>query len=328
MGIVTLYAGNADLMRCRFAVSPLWEASAATRAFVDSRGRAYVEPWWRQVAGRTPAVELLAVQVLKGWTPDFISPPPDGHAPGIEEQLAQVAATPDETVLRDLRRCRGSQRDQRFWPVLDAMLADPAAARERLAAALADAWERLVLPWWPRIRELTDADIAYRSGLLMTRGLGHVVAGLHDRISWTDEAIVIDGDAPAFQYDLAGSGLVLVPSAFGWPGLMVSVEPPWRPNLVYPARGIAELLSGRPPVPDAAARLLGRTRALLLADLGEPASTTTLAARHGVSSGGVSAHLAVLHHAGLAAKRRSGHEVRYRRTPLGDAVLAGVMPGD
>ena len=55
-------------------------------------------------------------------------------------------------------------------------------------------------------------------------------------------------------------------------------------DAVYPARGIGELLGGRHgrAPPPSLARLLGRTRALILTDLAEPASTTALAARHGL----------------------------------------------
>ncbi|MER6033878.1 ArsR family transcriptional regulator [Streptomyces sp. NPDC001835] len=67
-------------------------------------------------------------------------------------------------------------------------------------------------------------------------------------------------------------------------------------------------------------RLLGRPRARLLSLLAEPASTTELAHRLEVTPGAVSQHLAVLYDAGLLSRARSGRTVRYRRTPLGDAL--------
>jgi assimilatory nitrate reductase catalytic subunit len=68
-------------------------------------------------------------------------------------------------------------------------------------------------------------------------------------------------------------------------------------------------------------RLIGKTRAGLLLSLDEPASTTTLAHRHALAAGTVSEHLSVLRDAGFVAGQRHRHEIRYRRTPLGDAVL-------
>jgi DNA-binding transcriptional ArsR family regulator len=66
------------------------------------------------------------------------------------------------------------------------------------------------------------------------------------------------------------------------------------------------------------------TRAQLLASVQEPASTTTLARRHGLAAATVSEHLAVLSGAGLAGARRNGRAVLYATTPLGDALLAGT----
>ncbi|MET9388236.1 helix-turn-helix domain-containing protein [Streptomyces sp. NPDC002928] len=67
--------------------------------------------------------------------------------------------------------------------------------------------------------------------------------------------------------------------------------------------------------------MLGRTRARVLTLLSEPASTTELVHRLGVSPGTVSQHLGVLHRAGLVTRARHGHLVLYLRTPLGDQLL-------
>lgn len=67
-------------------------------------------------------------------------------------------------------------------------------------------------------------------------------------------------------------------------------------------------------------RLLGANRAAILGGLGEPATTTALAHRHGLALSSVSAHLAVLRDAGLLTSRRYGHQVLYERTPLGGAL--------
>lgn len=326
MAVTTLRVSGADLVRCRFAASPLWETVNAARAFVDPRVRPYVLPWWESVRDRPPAAELLAVQTLGAYSPDFVCLPPDRPAPRVADQLARVRRTPPEHVRAELARCRDDQPDPHARRLLDRMLADPEAARDRLAGHLGDAWRTLVLPWWPRVRELIEADIAYRSRLLADQGLAAVIAGLHERVRWTGAAVTVRSRR-SHARELGGAGLVLMPSAFVWPGVAVVVDEPWQPTLAYPARGIGALLGGaeRPP-PEALARLLGRTRARLLADLAEPASTAALAARHGLGAATVSAHLTALRDAGLAAGRRSGHEVRYRRTPLGDALAAGRLP--
>jgi len=67
--------------------------------------------------------------------------------------------------------------------------------------------------------------------------------------------------------------------------------------------------------------LLGRSRALLLDTLAQPASTSQLARAFGMATGAVGDHLAVLHRARLVERVRSGRSVLYRRSALGDALV-------
>jgi DNA-binding transcriptional ArsR family regulator len=106
-----------------------------------------------------------------------------------------------------------------------------------------------------------------------------------------------------------------------WPKIAAIVDEPWLPTIAYPVRGIADLWRAPSAPPDALARLLGRTRALVLAGLDEPLSTTALAAILELSPAGASRHLLALRDAGIVSSTRQGHEVRYRRTELGSALL-------
>jgi len=69
--------------------------------------------------------------------------------------------------------------------------------------------------------------------------------------------------------------------------------------------------------------VLGRTRALILASLDQPLSTSALAALIELSPAGISRHLLALRDAGLVSTTRHGHEVRYGRTDLGADLLHG-----
>jgi DNA-binding transcriptional ArsR family regulator len=106
-----------------------------------------------------------------------------------------------------------------------------------------------------------------------------------------------------------------------WRSVATVVDEPWLPTIVYPARGVAELWRAPSAPPEGLARLLGRTRALVLASLDRPLSTTALAALLELSPAGASRHLLALRDAGLVAGARHGHEVRYRLTDLGSALL-------
>lgn len=323
--VTRLVTGAGDLLRCRFATSPLWETVNAVRAFVDPRCRPYVRPWWERVRDRPPPAALLAVHLPRGYHPDFLCRPPQEGVPRIEDQLDAVRATPVERVAVELGRIDIGLSP--YPELLRELRAAPEAARDRLAGDLEDAWRELVLPWWPRVRDLIEADIAYRSRELAGHGLGHVVEGLHERVRWDGEAIVIE-PGYAGERTLDGDGLVLMPSAFVWPAVTAVLDRPWQPTLIYPARGIGALLGGPRAAPAPLARLLGRTRALILADLAEPASTAVLAARHGLAASTVSAHLSALQGAGLLTRTRYRHEVHYRHTALGRAVTAGLLPGE
>jgi DNA-binding transcriptional ArsR family regulator len=324
---MTLYVLRAPdhLLAVRFAFSPVWETQAAVRTFSDERARSYHEPWHRLVRNRVARLDLeplLAVQPLRGVVPDFLTPPPRVARPRLRDQLGEIRATTPEEVSRELELCRETMEDERYRRVLDSFLTDPARARDLLATRLHEAWSELVAPFWIRIRTLLDRDIEQRSRVLARRGLRRALDGLHPQIRWTRRGLsCADRSGRTVQVD--ERGLVLMPSAYLWPNVASVVDEPWLPTIVYPARGIAELWRAPAAPPDALARLLGRTRALVLAGLDEPLSTTSLAALVELSPAGASRHLLALRDAGLVSSTRYGHEVRYGRTELGSALLRG-----
>jgi DNA-binding transcriptional ArsR family regulator len=323
--------GDADLLAIRFARSPVWETHEAVRSLVDTRSTLYHGPWRSAVAGRAAELrldELNAVSALdKGWVPDFLTPPPSASAPSLAEQLDEIRRTPVEQVGRELERCRANPGSLVRQETLERLIGDPAAARELVAHQLGLAWDALVAPFWPRIRALIESDIEYHSRRLATRGLRGLLADLHPGIRWKDGAIEVDA-LPEADVDLAGRGLLLMPSAYVWPTVIAISDEPWQPTVVYPARGVAELWSAPTAPARALERLLGRSRALVLVGLDEPASTTALAARFRRSASGISGHLSALQAAGLVSPSRRGHEVRYSRTGLGDALVRGALDGD
>ncbi len=318
--MTTLLAGKpADLLTVRFAWSPVWETVRAVRTFVDLKARPYHVAWHAAVAeeaARLDLAPLLAVNPLTGFVPDFMTPPPRVAAPKLRDQLGQIRATPSEQVAQELRRCRATLVDAGARRVVDRLLEDPPGARDLIAQRIQIAWERLVAPFWPRVRILLDADIAHHSRRLASHGMGVVLNEIDPRIRWGDDAVFVD-DGFSTSVLLGGQGLVLMPSAYVWPGVVAISDKPWQPMIAYPARGIAELWGEPNPPPHALARLVGRTRALLLASLDQPTSTSALAGLLGLSPSGISGHLIALRDAGLVMGTRLGHEVRYSRTSLG-----------
>jgi DNA-binding transcriptional ArsR family regulator len=307
----------------RFAVSPVWETQAAVQAFGDERARFYHEPWLLAVrtrAARLDLTALLAVLPRRGYVPDFLTPPPRTCRPGLRDQFAEIRATSPAQVARELERCRETLDDEPYRRRLDSLLTDPERARDQLAARLHEAWAGLVAPFWVRIRTLLDRDIEQRSRTLARCGLRRVLDELHPKVRWTMPGLSL-ADRNGRTVEVGERGFLLMPSAYLWPHVAAIVEEPWLPTIIYPATGIAELWR-TPAVPaEALERLLGRTRALILTALDQPLSTTALAALTELSPAGASRHLLVLRDAGLVCAARHGHEVRYRRTELGSALL-------
>jgi len=336
---LVLSFGRDDPARIRFVTSPLWETMAALRVLSEPHRHAYHLPWLDAVRPELDRLELeplLALSPHRGWTPDFLSPARPGPGADITEQLAQVRATPPARVAYEVRRSLTERYGQPVPAAAWRLLDDPAATRARLAGLLEDCWRLLIAPHWPRLRDLLEADVRYRTQLLADYGLERVLADLHPRARWTGRALIIEPSgpqpAPAGRYRLGGAGLQLMPSVFAWPDVLAVIEAPGQPGasaqpaLSYPARGIAELWQPTPTRHSAAlADLLGRTCAALLESLAEPASTHTLARRHQVAASTVSEHLAVLHRAGLVTRRRHRHTVIYQQAPLGAGLARGQL---
>lgn len=325
---VTLRFTPDDALRCRFAISPLWEAHAALYTLRDATQTHHL-PWVRRAWSALAGVDLsplYAVLPVRGYTPDFVAPPPAGPAQTFDAELARVRASAPDVAARELALSLDRPGDPEARRAAPELLADPAATIGRLADLLESVWHAAVEPDWPRLRGLLEADVAYRARLLADHGLARMLDDLHPQLSYADGVLTF---AAHWGHDrpLDGAGLLLMPSAFLGTGIATGFPPPWQPTLVYPVRGAATLWRPAEAPDESLARLLGRGRGRVLLSLTEPASTTVLAHRLGLAPATVSAHLAVLRSAGLVTAGRHRHEVVYRQTSLADALIASCAAG-
>ncbi|QNE22088.1 winged helix-turn-helix transcriptional regulator [Kribbella qitaiheensis] len=300
----------------------MWETMSAVRVLGGQRSRPLYSPWVAAKADKTAGLDLRmlrAVQPRSGYTPDFLTPPPKASRARFETEIARVRSTPLHQVRAELIQSRDG-RDNPGAPAINRMLEDPAAAREGFAVEIEAAWHALIEPDWPMISRVLEDDIAYRGQQLTSGGLAKLFDDLHPTLSWENDQL-ITSQFREQDRELTGEGLLLVPGVFGWPYLVVITAPEYQPTVVYPARGAARLWSDAPAPPDSLATLLGRTRATLLVALDPPATTSALAAQYGLALATVAEHLAALYGAGLVSRRRTGHQVHYRRTDVGQAVV-------
>ncbi|MFI1399974.1 DUF5937 family protein [Streptomyces sp. NPDC020681] len=310
----------ADLARLRFAFSPASEAAASVRLLQDPARHALHLPWIRAVRPRLAGLDLrllFALAPLGPYIVDFLTPPPTTPLPDLTAELELVAAADPDTAALEVARVPGADS-----PAVREFLADPPAGVARAAAELHLYWETALAPFWPQIRGLFESEVLRRSRQLTRDGAGAMFNDLHPNITWKEGRLRVRTRAWRRSGPLDGDGMILIPSVFHWPDTTVMAEP-YQPNLVYPVPGVATVWSHEVvPTTDALNALIGQTRARILGTLTEAATTTILSRRLSLAPGAISQHLKVLCDSGLVTRRRSGREVFYERSTLGDSLCA------
>ncbi|MGW1767946.1 DUF5937 family protein [Streptomyces sp. NPDC002073] len=218
------------------------------------------------------------------------------------------------------------------------LLEEPAAVRRWLRRLAEDCDEAFFAETWRRVEPPQTADARHKTQLLRHKGLPATLKEVSAALG-VDEAqtvIAVDkmvsGSATATD-PAVGTGLVFVPTHFGWPHLLVLHAPGWRPVVHYPlsspelARepGSVELLQRRMEA------LAHPMRMQLCRSLARSAFTTTeLASVYGITAPEVSRHLTVLRKAGLLSTRRQGRYVHHRLdltrvARIGSDFIEGIL---
>ncbi|MBY8868687.1 DUF5937 family protein, partial [Streptomyces sennicomposti] len=238
-----LVFGDDDLMRCRFAVSPLWETQEAVRTLGRPDRHGYHPQWLRRIREAARGLDLAPLWLLmplRGHSPDFLGPPPIGPTATFEEEIAGVRAADPVAAREDIALSLADTPGALESPRGRAWLADPERAVRELADLTEAAWHALVEPEWPRLRALLEADVSYHSRRLAEVGLEALLPELDRRLAWDGRTLTVDWHGEHAR-ELGGQGLVLMPSVFSWPEVVSGFEEPWQPTVVYPARGLAGL---------------------------------------------------------------------------------------
>jgi DNA-binding transcriptional ArsR family regulator len=310
---------SADLLaRSRFVLSPLAEVTGTLGALVrpvdaDERALAagHREAFTTMLDAHPARREVLRFSARPGWLADFLTLPPAGPDATIESQLDQIRTRGDRRVRADLREVAGDRP-------LPSALRRPGVAGHA-ADLLEWVWTHTVAADWARRERVLRADIVSRTSRLAAQGWAGVLRDLGSDRDWLGEGrlrINRHDNPPRVLEDDADLFFIPVHARGTWVGWDI----PHRYAVYYPVTGALAEVGGRSA--DGLSPLLGRNRARILSELDEPASTSHLVTRTGLPLGTVGGHLRVLLDAGLVLRRRSGREVLYWRTALGDTLVA------
>ncbi|MFI9051814.1 DUF5937 family protein [Streptomyces sp. NPDC053427] len=252
--------------------------------------------------------------------------------------------TPSPLVDADERarvREMAAARGPRQAAFTDRMLTDPDGLRVWLRRLFEDCEDAFFGDIWRRVGIQLAADARHKTELLRHKGLAETLSATSAALT-LDEAqdgggsrIVLDklavGRTTAYA-DPADPGVTFLPTSFGWPHLVFSHAPGWRPVLQYPV-AVPEL-----PAPAALELVQQRLEALghpmrmqLCRTLSRgPHTTGELATAFGITSPEVSRHITTLKKAGLIQTRRRGRYVLHQLdlqvvARLGSDFLEGVL---
>ncbi|HEY8454406.1 MAG TPA: DUF5937 family protein [Actinopolymorphaceae bacterium] len=321
----------------RFAVSPLVEFGWAWHVLGGADHHPGRAQWVANVRAALPdevARDLhawsFAVRAIRST---FMVDPTAVPPARWDEQLRRLAELPADDfaamAVRPLARLRGKPdnvhdprvrnrvvalaraRGAASADVVSLILQDAPAAQASLVTLLTTCWSLFFREEWDAARPLLDRELALRSRL-GRRGPFRALRGLSPAITVDEKTRAIRVDKmQSKRLDVAGRGLVLVPSTFAEPHIYVADEP-GRPVVVhYPVPMVSRSAHSR--VVQRALTVLAHPARLEIcrAIAVEPRSAHEIARLWRFSESTVTKHLSALRAAGLVTSDRVGRFVRY-----------------
>jgi DNA-binding transcriptional ArsR family regulator len=341
---VTVRVRSSDAERILFGSSPIAELTAALHVLAKPEHHPGHREWVAATAPRLTddlAREAAALAFL--WRPyhaAFLMPGAAGLERDIAAELDEVDRLPVDRFaeeaayplrgggprrelsgllqrpdLQDRIRTYARARDSAEASAAEQLLTDPEGFRRRLRALLEGCLHAFFNAEWTRLRPALHADAQRRRELLARQGVYAALESL-------SPAVHADPDGEKVTLDKVHHGVIDVraravhalPTAFGWPHLIVQDDARWPACIQYP------LPMGGPAVATPDLKVMER-RLTALADpvrlrlcrsmAREARSTLELAAISGMSTPTVSRHLRGLRLAGLVTTTRRGHFVLY-----------------
>ncbi|MFI9485167.1 ArsR/SmtB family transcription factor [Promicromonospora sp. NPDC052451] len=316
-----------DLARVRIAPGPdpMWEVLLSAHV-VNQRPSVPMFAAWRGrvLSGLPPAARmLLRLAPPRGYSPDFLTPLTGTD--DFETGLDAVLSTSRSRLGTDLARLTRGTRPH-LW--MRDLASGSAPAVRGLGVAMRAYYEQAIGPYWSGIRAAVDLDRAARTRAWVEGGTEQALRTLHPSVRWEHPVLSVVTAAER-DVDLAGRGLLIIPSYFCLRAPITLADPELPPVLLYPIvhehavpeHGLEAASGGGRQL----TALLGRTRASVLRALGTGATTSEIAQRLAISPASASEHATVLRNAGLVASGRERNSVIHAPTPLGQTLLDGCV---
>ena len=302
-------------------MSPIHEVVSLAQLMTEPRRHPLYHQWLRRRRHQLLGLDLAALTVYMAdgaYRPDFLDPSPLSSEPSFEEGLAALLATPAENVYAELVDATRGHRAQTRRRLLE----DPDRARSEAAAAVRRLWKAAVEPDWPSMRQALRTEMLDRALQVNREGLRAVAPRLHRSTAYEADTITVETSVD-IDADCS-DGLILIPSLFITDRVQCTTSDHWTPAIYYPASG--RYLWAAPATPRSLDRLLGPTRARILAALTTPLQTTVVARLVNVTTPTASEHLTVLRNAGLVDSSRTGRTATHELTDAGHALLHAASP--
>jgi DNA-binding transcriptional ArsR family regulator len=324
--MITIHLTSDDLANIRFAYRPLMEIPLSYRVLINPAFQSPYRPWVEEVRRSLHGLDLPYLSALvppEGYIPDFLTPTPVANRTDVEDDFAELLATPDHVMrmgILELIERHGDSDIRRYF------LAHPREAVECLVEDLRLYWRRTLAHYWPRMTSVIEGDILYRARRIALDGPGALFDDIHPSVAQQPNCIQIQPVCAhahnPIEFTLDGGGIQLVPLVFRGCGRMYQFAPDWQPMLAFGARGAGLWYQRLPNSDQSLEWALGAMRAQVLQALTTPATTGEVALRLYLTAGSVSLHLTRLAKAGLVEPRRSGKRVYYHLTQRGQHLLA------
>ncbi|MGV9316584.1 ArsR/SmtB family transcription factor [Streptomyces sp. NPDC003691] len=322
--MLRIHFTEADLARTRRASGPdpLWETVLSLHRLQTRQGRWAFAEWHRATTQRLtrrglgPLVRTLLLPALPRarYFPDFLTPPEASE--GLRAGLEAILATPRTRALAELGRVAGTHSDQaRLRRLADA------EGRAALVDALHVYHSEAIAPYTEHIASRLGGERALRTRTMLDGGIDGLLAGLAPAMRWRPPVLELLHHTRSGDIHLDGRGLTLIPSYFCWHNPVTIADPHLPQVLVYPLLHPPALTPPSAEPRPALGKLIGRSRAGILAACASGATSTELVQATGLSAGSVSLHTRALREAGIIDSHRHAVTVLHTLTPLGAALL-------